>query len=666
MSRVGITSEILDGKLSPRTSLPSDVVLIVSRATTGPSNQLYSVSNTETAKQIFGASSPIIQLMKHAYAGGADNVALYRIGGRAASIENLFGEYTTFRTTAASVNAGANLKVYAGPRNNDPETSIVIVYDGTKIVYSNSPGQEINLGAVSLDGFDSNEFPYVIGKLGSPVAFKDIVSKLKAKTIESFVGDDVTVIFTVSKTGAEVMQVIKTVSTTGTITTLKPVDDYNLVGKTLTLTTPLATGDVIQVAYSNPVDASDFDITYQKGEDNMGANLNKLYELYDTAFVDLEAYDIFSVVIEDLFGARNIASGDGPSEDRLTYVVRTESEDGFEYKWSNDRNIYQLLSDQGQTTTDVSLAALDTNGSPIIVTQYNEVDFAHRLATWAWKQSDIAHYVNGVIGPRGPRANYTIAINRWIGKSPTKDIYDKIIVNGEGLLGNRFMVGTTNQQAGFYATDTGYPDGDPIYDSSNVIVDIGKHLSIPILPVYMASDLYTATGASTRSAAAAYAGLLTQVSPGDSTTNILIPGVTPIFKLKANKIQALSDAGYVVFEEKTKGLTVYSGDLATSDASDYDYISTAISITYVLKSLRDVIDPYIGKGISASLMAALYNAVDVQLKSAITSGYINGYSFNLIGTDANSLKLPLSIKPKHELRTVNVMVSLSEQDLYSI
>ena len=663
MSRVGITSEILDGKLNPRASLPEDVVLVVSRATTGPSNQLYNVSDTETAKQIFGGNSPIIQLMKHAYAGGAKNVALYRIGGRSASIDNLFGEYTTLRTYTASVNAGSTLSVYAGPRNSDPETSIIIVYDGSKIVYSNSPGQEIDLGVVSLDGFDSATFPYIIGKLGAPVPFKEAVTNLKAKTIESFVGDATKTEFTLQGAG-EIVQVVLTSGEV--IKTLREGADYTYAAGKVTLTTAPEKDAVVQVAYASPVNAGQYGITYTKGEDNMGATLNKLYELYDTAFVELEAYDVFSTVIEDLFGARNIASGDDASEDRLTYVIRSDSEDGFEYKWSEHKYIYQLLTNPAETTTDVALAALDTNGSPIVVTQYNEVDFAHRLATWAWQQSDIAHYVNGVIGPKGPKANYTIAINRWVGKAPTKDIYGKIIVNGEGLLGNRFMVGTTTQTAGFYATDTGYPDGDPLYDSSGTIVDIGKHLSIPILPVYMASDLYTSAGATTRSGAAAYAGLLTQVAPGDSTTNIIIPGVTPIFKLKANRIQSLSDAGYVVFEEKTKGLTVYSGDLATSDASDFDYVSTAIAITHVLKSLRDIVDPYIGKGISATMMAALYNAIDVNLKAAVTLGYINGYSFNLLGSDANSLKLPLSIQPKHELRHVNIVVSLAEQDLYSI
>jgi len=665
MSRVGITSEILDGKLNPRVSLPEDVTLVVSRSTTGPSNQLYSVSDTETAKQIYGANSPIIQLMKHAFAGGARSVALYRIGGRPASIENLFGEYTTLRTTAASVGAGSNLKVYAGPRVNDPETSIVIVYDGAKIVYSNSPGQEIDTGVVSLEGFDSSDFQFIIGTPSAPVPFANVVDNLKAKYVEAFVADGVASAYTLSQATIDsVVQVVKT-SATGVIRTLAA-NEYTVNGNQVTITTSPQASEVIQITYTKTTTAAAHDIEYHAGEDNMGASLNKLYELYDSAFVDLEAYSVFSVVIEDLFAARNISSGDDATADRLTYVKRTETEEGFEYEWSQFKHLYQKLSNPTETTTNIAEAALDSNGQPIIVDSYHEVDFAHRLAMWAWTQSDIAHYVNGVIGPRGPKANFTLAINRWVGKSPERDIYGKIIVNGEGLLGNRFMVGSTTHKAGFYATDTGFPDGDPLYDSTGVIVDIGKHLSIPVLPVLLSTDLLTSAGASVVSAAAAYSGLITQVQPGDSTTNIVIPGVTPLFKLKADKIQALSNAGYVVFEQKTKGLTVYSGDLATNDNSDYDYISTAIAITHVLKNLRNVIDPYIGRGLSAALLAALYNAIDVELKAAVTNGYINGYSFNLLGSDVNTLRLPLSIQPKHELRTVNITVSLAEQDLFSI
>jgi hypothetical protein len=117
---------------------------------------------------------------------------------------------------------------------------------------------------------------------------------------------------------------------------------------------------------------------------------------------------------------------------------------------------HQLATNSLQTTTDPDLAALDDLGQPIVTKQYHEVDFAHRLGMWAWLQSSNGTYVNANIGPRGPEANYTVAINRWIGKLPTKNIYGQIIENGYGLLGNRFISGTTSRSPGFYATDTGY------------------------------------------------------------------------------------------------------------------------------------------------------------------------------------------------------------------
>lgn len=660
MARVGISTEFLDGRLSTLASLPEDVTLIVARSTSGPSNQIYNVSSTEAAKQTFGTNSPLVQLMKHAYAGGASAVALYRVGGAPASIENLFGEYTTLRTTAETVNAGATLKVYAGPRANDPENTIVVVYEGSKIVYSNAPGNEIDLGVVRLDGFDAKAFPYTIGELGSPVAFKEVPQAIRAKEVQTAVGDGTIKAVTLLKAPEKVLQVL--VTTKADITSEAK---FTLVDKVVTLDTAPAKDDVIQVVYTTAVDAEALGITYKAGEDNLGATYNKLYELYDTAFVELEVYNITSIVIEDLFDAPNIASG-VTEGDRLSYVIRTEDEDGFKYEWADTKYVYQLLTNPAQTTTDPAKAALDTNGAPIIVKQFNEVDFAHRLGMWAWTQSNIAHYVNGVIGPVGPKANYTLAIKRWVGSAPIKDAEGNVLQNGKGLLGNRFLAGSTAQRGGFYATDSGYPDGVALLDSGNVVVDIGKHLSIPIMPVYLATDFYTPTGATIVSAAASYAGLLSQVNPGDSTTNILMPGVAPLFRLKANQIQALANTGYVVFEEKEQALYVYSGELATREESDYDYISTAIALTATMRRLRSVINPYIGRGISETMMAALYDAIYENLRDSATQGYINGFSFNLFGSGPHNLRVVLNIRPKYELRDVSITIGLLDPENYSL
>ena len=671
MANVGLSTEILDGKLNPKTNIPDGVVLVIDRAYDGPSDELFLVTDTQKAKVIYGANSPIIQGMRHAYAGGATDVMLYRIGGSGAIINNIFGAYTLLETVSSKVGAGVDLKVYAGPRQTNTEKATLIVTQGTKVVYSNAPGKAIDLGIVNVEGFDADTFQYQIGTLSEPVAFAEVLNNVNKKGSETFTATASQNVFTFNATVTSVGTVTKTV---GSVTTVIPSSDYTLVGTTgaytgLTLTVGADEDDIVEVATLTkltPTELTAEEITYTAAKDSMNVSLNKLYELFDTAFVNLENVDIFSVLLPDLFNVRNIADGVDDSSDRLTYVQRTETETGFTYKWSGNKYIYQLATDETLTTTDPDLAALDDLGQPLVKEQYNEVDFAHRLGMWAYSQSSASTFINANIGVRPPVANYTIAINRWLGKAPTKDIYGNIIENGTGLLGNRFMAGTTTRSAGFYATDTGYPDGAPKYDTGDVLVDLGKFLSINVMPVYISAESLTGNQVNVRSAAGVYAGLVNTVTVGDSTTNQVLPNVTALFRLKQSKVQELSDLGYVALEEKTKGLTVYSGDLATQPTSDYDYISTAIAVTYVVGRLKVITDPYIGRGISSTLMAALYNAIDVELKAAVALGYINGYNFNLIGRTANELSLPLTLQAKDELRSISMTLALSENALISL
>lgn len=671
MANVGLSTEILDGKLNPKTNIPDGVVLVIDRAYDGPSDELFLVTDTQKAKVIYGANSPIIQGMRHAYAGGATDVMLYRIGGSGAIINNIFGDYTLLETVSSKVGAGVDLKVYAGPRQTNTEKATLIVTQGTKVVYSNAPGKAIDLGIVNVEGFDADTFQYQIGTLSEPVAFAEVINNVNKKGSETFTATASQTAFTFNATVTSVGTVTKTV---GSVTTVIPSSAYTLVGTAgaytgLTLTVGADEDDIIEVATLTkltPTELTAEEITYTAAKDSMNVSLNKLYELFDTAFINLENVDIFSVLHPDLFNVRNIADGSDDSSDRLTYVQRTETETGFTYKWSDHKYIYQLATDKTLTTTDPDLAALDDLGQPIVKEQYNEVDFAHRLGMWAYSQSSASTFINANIGVRPPVANYTIAINRWLGKAPVKNIYGNIVENGTGLLGNRFMAGTTTRSAGFYATDTGYPDGAPKYDTGDVLVDLGKFLSINVMPVYISAESLTGNQVNVRSAAGVYAGLVNTITVGDSTTNQVLPNVTALFRLKQSKIQELSDLGYVALEEKTKGLTVYSGDLATQPTSDYDYISTAIAVTYVVGRLKVITDPYIGRGISSTLMAALYNAIDVELKAAVALGYINGYNFNLIGRTANELSLPLTLQAKDELRSISMTLALSENALISL
>lgn len=662
--KIGVSTEILDGNLNRRVTLPEDVVVCVSRAVSGPSNTIYTVSDTEAANRIFGSSSPIIQLMNGALAGGAPNVALYRIGGGEAKVENLFGEYTALRTTDSSVRADADLKVYSGVLEGNTETSVFVVYRGTTIVYSNLPGREINAGVVSLDGFDSTSFSYVIGTPTDPVAFKDIAKKIENKSVQTFSNSDGTQNeYTLTQSNAKVIQVLKYNIITDTSVILKPTTDYTVNSNIVKVVSPLTVDESLQVVYSYRGKDSEYsDLRYTSGKDSLGEGLNKLYELYDTAFMELEMYDVSGVVIDDLHNVPNASEGFAidKTKDHLSFVSRTEEEDGYKYEWSEFKYIFQSALDPSATTTDPSKAALDATGSPIIIKQFNEVDFVHRLGVWCYTQSDIGHFVIGCTGVAPPKTSYSLAVNRWVGKEPVKDIYGNIIENGTGLLGNRFISGNTTRAPGYYMTDTGYPDGRIKRDSGQTNIDLGKYLSIAVVPV----ALSTIRSNSYRSSAAIYAGMLPRVNPGDSTTNMPINnGITPMFKLKSDKIQKLSNAGYVVIEEKEDGLYIYSGNVPTVN-SDYKYVSTGIAVAQVLKRVRQAANPYIGRGTNVDVFTSLFNAIDASFKESVTAGYINGYDFNLFQDGMNELSVPTVLAPKHELRHVKTLVSLTEQDYY--
>lgn len=667
-TKPGINTELLDGNLTPQVTLSSDVVLIIDRAYAGPSNQIYPVSDFSLAANLYGESSPAIQLARHAIAGGSQNVALYRIGGKPAEIRNIFGEYSSLRTSAESLNAHQNLSVYIGPRPNDPTKSCIIVWRGTRIVYSSVPSMAINTGEVIVDGFDFATQSYRVGSISAPVAFSEVVDNLLESITETYVATAAQGNFTFSSPVPTATANISVVKVSGGVTTLlSPTTGYTttIVGSNVTgisLVSPALLDDDITVLYAKPSDALDLvanEIAFSLGEDNMSSNLNKLYELYDQAFEDLDLVTVDSIVLPDLFNTRNIGAGDDITKDRNTFVYRKLSEVGFEYEWSVDKYLYQSAANPLLTVTDPLQAAADDNGQPIIVKEFNEVDFAHRLATWCQKISTQTNFVKGFIGVQGPASTYTHAVSRWIGKEPVLNASGEIIQNGTGLLGNRFMAGTVGREGGFYATASGYPDGTPLYDSQGAIVDIGKFLSICVTPIILTP---TTPKNISRSCAGVYAGMVRNVVPGNSTTNALVPVGRALFDIKVNTAEKLSTYGYLVLINKSKGLTVFSGDLATRPESDYDYISTAISVAEVLKRLERVTDPFIGRGIDQTMTAALWNAVETELKFVTAAGIVNGYSFNILKTAPHKFIIPLSLISKEELRVVNYIVSLQADE----
>lgn len=662
--------ELIDGSLTPVSTVPEDMVLVIERAYSGPTDQLYLVQDLTEAKLIYGDKSPLINLASRTMLGQAENIALFRIGGGAYSFDNVFGPGSNLRLTEASATAADNLKIYIGPEPKNTSRDAVIIWKNNRIIYSNVIGGEIASSLVAVSGFSKQSNELRVGSLKAPVPLADLIKHIGGEasttvaatqtTVDTVEWVSVDVSSITGFTSANSLDTVQLKDALDEVVTYTVSDDKTqLLIEVVDGSNEVNVGDTLTVSFVKTLteeERLEKGITFTKGKDSLNASYKEIYEELDRALESLELLPTKAVVVGDLFDIPTIANG-SKETNRLTYLIKGEDEYGYPtYDWSDHKYIYKKEGSD-ETTTDITEAELSVNNEPIVVREYNEVDFTHRLGMFAYDNLEEGDFLNVIIGSRGPKFTNPKSINDWIGKEPVRDLAGNIVENGTGLLGHRLMVGSTNYRGGYFATSNGFVDGDILTDRTGFAVDLGKHLSIVVSQVGAVSTPVLVT-----SAAATYGGLVSTLLPGESTTNKTIPNMFSAFTIKEGKRKALAKNGYVVFFEKSKGLTVYSGDVATRENSDYDFISTANTVASITRLIKDTVDPYVGKGTDFILITALHTALVTALGNAQRAGWMNSYTFRIRRDGPNSLLIPFKIEAKDELREVNSLVRLTRPD----
>ncbi len=723
-----INLELLDGNLAASPAITGPVALVIATALSGTSNTPFIVDDFNKAAALFGASSPLIKTANELKLGGAQNIAIYRIGGVSASIQGLFGDLSEITSVEESLGIGTKYSIYIGPQPNNPGEACLIIFEGAKIVYSTVPGSEVDLGKFVVVGFDT-AFTGRIGTPSAPVALGLALAGLKNDTTSAFTGVLSQAAFDLPGTTDE-----GTLITSVKINTvLQAPSTYNFSegggtggADAIVFTVAPTAGATIEVIFSRP--ATVVGATYRASADNMNAPYKKLYELVDAALLDLETTTATHIIIpEAIHDTPNIADGSVASN-RLEYVRTTEVDGELTWNWSTVKTVYvpetqtvtftnvavgltefalpgaadvnatvltvtsngaplALTTDYTfSATTDVvtlaaatvlnddivitfkkpsivSYATLDDNGQPIVDLRYNETNFTHRFGMFLDDLAANDKFVFGAIGTSQPIAATKAAVNAWLGQLPVKDITGAITANGTGLLGNRFMSGSTSQVNGFYRTDTGYVDGSIQYDTGGAPIDLGKFLSVVSAVVTTPRSPLLGLTARSVNAAAIYLGILTNVQPGDSTTNRTIPGVSLPFLLKKTKVNEIAGAGYVAFLDKGTSVACASGELPTGPFSDYDYISTSITVADVTNRIRARLDPFLGKGLGPVQLAAMQTIVDAEFLVSVTAGAILKYSAQVVLQSVingkGRVRIPYVVVPAFELREVNQSLVLA-------
>jgi hypothetical protein len=608
-----------DLNLLPEATASAPRAMVIGTAGQGRGSQTWLVPTTTAAKVEFGVEGTLLRGMWEVKAGGALEVALYRIGATSAIVAGV-GDTAglagyTIQTVEQDADAGANYAMYY-----DDTTDRLVVKRNSDdlIVYDNSLTVPVDRGEVTVSGFRaSGGGPDV----GSPSAYVDL---------ENVTGTGIT--FTAGGDGLDMSRMEMYEALYKAYEHLKETD-FDVV---IPMDVYLDDKNVVDQGHYNGA------VT----PESQGSNT------YPTAGLNRPGTDVDSL--------------------GMLYVEQYEGDYYFWWRFSTSgatADIYPSVGSASDTTK--------IDGTTLVASDFHEVNFAYQLGRFLYEYSTNVVDATGVIGVLPPVSNSLADKARWSGTAPTWTLDEANNVyyvasagdNGSGLRGNKFMAGRNDHRSGaagggFIATDGQFMDsGAEIVDNNDAPVDLGKYFSVvadyPLLRNSFSSTAYIASLAPT------YAGFYINRPPQSAPTNKRIANTTLVYRSGLAVLDALTGTGYTVLRQKTQGLKIADAPTAALPTSDWVRLSTVRIAKAVIDGVRNAVDPFLGESMTDATRASMKNAVDNVLLAAKKAGYLQDYRpFEIIQTPSMEVlgkaDINLTLIPAFELRQVTLTISLSK------
>jgi hypothetical protein len=615
-----------DGNLAPESSSRAPRVLVVGQAAKGVGDQAYLVSTTTLAKSEFGTDGTLIRGMWEALKGGAKEVLLYRIGATSAKLEHV-GDSSgvdgyTIETVMKDDVAGASYAIYYG----DATDRIVITrLSDDLVVYDNDSTSPIDLFEVTVSGFRASAGGPDVGTPSGLVDFEDV-------------------------TGTGI------VFTAGT-------DGLSLSRMELYEKLYVAYKDLLQSEFDVivPMDVYLDDLNIVPAGNYLPASAKNAGLGVDPVPSGTNAYPTA--------GAFALTS----DVDALGKVFVQEYEGKFYFWWDTDSdNVAELWP----ASVGSASASTDIDGNAIGSGDFHEVNFAYQLARFLYDYSTDIVDATGVIGVLPPTSNSLTDKARWLGKSPTWTLNTSTgeytiasaSDNGTGLLGNKFMVGSSAWRSGvfgggFILTDSDFMDGAEEVDENEIPIDLGKYISVVADHPFLRNNWYSAGYRA--SFAASYAGFYVGLPPASAPTNKKVNNASIIYKMSLGALDSLTAAGFVTLRQKAVGVVVTDSPTATMPESDWKRLSTVRIVKAIVDGVRAAVEPFIGEGTSSAVRASMQNAVETVLMAAKKGGYLQTYKpFQIIQTPSMEVQgvvsINLTLIPAFEIRQIELTVNVSK------
>ena len=167
-----------------------------------------------------------------------------------------------------------------------------------------------------------------------------------------------------------------------------------------------------------------------------------------------------------------------------------------------------------------------------------------------------------------------------------------------------------------------------------------------------------------------YAGLVLGLLPQNAPTNQKLKGYTSLrYMFSLRQLDQLVGKKYVTFNAKRGNIVVVDGVTTAPDLmiqgetqkSDFTRLSTLRITNYMTNAIRNVCEPFIGLPTEGPLYTSLNSAIKSEITGAIEAGIIQDARFQVyMGESFDTAQIELTILPQFEMRTINVVIGLSD------
>lgn len=355
-------------------------------------------------------------------------------------------------------------------------------------------------------------------------------------------------------------------------------------------------------------------------------------------------------------------------------------------------------------TGDTIPSAVSTKFAAAVNAELRECNFAHQVASFCYLASTNWATMLGAVSFKAPTAFGRLAVADWVGTLPEYTdngqylFIDAPADNGAAILGNKFLAGQSKTSAGYRSglvtdgnTTDGYAygglilttgsalpngsdwpygidDDDEALDSGRKPIDIGKHVFITYdWPIH--SNGYNGGSTYRGSLPGAFVGKVVGMAEneepiGDNGTIRKVQSPPRIHSTQLDDLASIRAIG--LRRDETVGLILVSARTAAHPDSDYTRISTIRSVNRMLKGIRNIARPYIGKPFNAQQLVSLQSAIDQYLVAEKAAGFNQGAKASISYSRADKIMGRLKVKvrmiPPFSVETIDVETSLAAEE----